>query len=49
MMQINSAATQSKESNLFLDNALPEDILRLEQKLMSLPELRPKNSHITKG
>ena len=48
-IQNNLSAIQSEESKLFLDNASPEDIPRLEQKLMSLPELTPeKNSHITK-
>ena len=34
-------ATQPEESKLSLDNASPDDIPQLEQKLMSLPELIP--------
>ena len=35
-------ATQPEESKMSLDNASPEDIPQLEQKLMSLPELTPE-------
>ena len=54
LMQIYDAqnyltATQPEESQLSLDNASPKDIPKLEQMLMSLPELTPeKNSQTTK-
>ena len=40
--QNNLPAIQSEESKPSLDNASPEDIPRLEQKLMSSPELTPE-------
>ena len=46
--QNNLLAIQLEESKLSLDNVSLEDIQRLEQKLMSLPGLTPKNKHITK-
>ena len=38
----NVPVIQSEESKLSLDNASPEDIPRLEHRLMSLPELIPE-------
>ena len=40
--QNNLPAIQSEESKLSLDSTSHEDILRLEQKFMSLPELTPE-------
>ena len=42
--------TQPEESKLSLDNASPEDIPQLKKKkLMSVPELTPKNNKIQKN
>ena len=42
-------ATQPEESKLSLDNASPEDIPQLEQKLMSLSELNTRKNKLQKN